>query len=715
MRSLRLNPPPALRPVPLVVAMFWMPATPTWAQDSAPQLEVITVTGQKRPEPLQEVPAAVKAFSAKKIEDMGIKTTQDFISMTPNVSFENSFTYGNSSVSIRGVNQLNNGDSPVAVVIDGVPQNNQKQLKMNLFDIQRIEVFKGPQGALHGRNAIGGAINIETKPPTNEFEGFGEVALGNGKSREFTGGVSGALVKDTVLFRIGGQALKSAGLIANTYLSRATDTIDHDGSVRGKLLIYATDDLKIDLRASAVGFSAGATWDGIVRNGSPDTVTAPASNLLGNTKGRTIDLSAKIDWETRIGNVTAITGYTKLRERYRGDLDFTNPTDPDVGILGNPVDYGLPPGTQFGQGQNLSVKLLSQELRIASPDKQRFRWIAGLYYLKTKRDLDSRTFIDTNNELSQFDDPLATFDSQFGRDNNTATAVFGQTDYDIGLRTTLSASLRYDRDHRKQTDLIAGGTRAATYANWQPKLTVSHKLNTQQTAYLTYSTGFRSGGFNAPGYGDFKAETLANYEAGLKSALLANRLFLNVSFFVADSKNYQYFRLNSDAVQLIVNIERVRMRGLDFDFNWLAAKGLQFDGGLGVTLSTIGENASEPSTVGNYTPNATPWKLNLGAQYEAPLSVAFNGFMRFDWEHRSKKYWDPDNAASTQQQNLVSARVGIQAKNNKWSVMLVGRNLLNERYYSDYGSAKYFGSPLGVDTGSLAPPRTFGVEARLRF
>jgi iron complex outermembrane receptor protein len=154
---------------------------------------------------------------------------------------------------------------------------------------------------------------------------------------------------------------------------------------------------------------------------------------------------------------------------------------------------------------------------------------------------------------------------------------------------------------------------------------------------------------------------------------------------------------------------------VDFDFNWLAAKGLQFDGGLGVTLSKIRENTSDPTTVGNYTPNSTPWKLNLGAQYEASITSALDGFMRFDLEHRSKKYWDPDNVATTKPQNLVSVRIGTKAKDGKWSAMLVGRNLLNERYYSDYGSAKYFGSPPGVDTGSLAAPRTFGVEARVRF
>src|SRR5690606_25154989 len=120
----------------------------------------------------------VTAFTAQTIQDAGIQTTQDFVDLVPNMSLDDSYTYLNTFVVVRGVTQINNADAPVAIVIDGVPQNNQKQFKMNLFDVERIEVLKGPQGALYGRNAIGGAVNIVTRQPSNELEGFAEASYG---------------------------------------------------------------------------------------------------------------------------------------------------------------------------------------------------------------------------------------------------------------------------------------------------------------------------------------------------------------------------------------------------------------------------------------------------------------------------------------------------------------------------------------------------------
>ena len=159
-------------------------------------LEEIVVTAQYREENLQEVPVAVTAFSADEITRAGIENTQDFINLTPNVTLDDSFTLGNTFVQVRGVAQINNADSPIAIVVDGVPQNNQKQFKQELFDMERIEVLKGPQGSLYGRNAIGGAINIVTKAPTNELEGFVKAGYGNGDEKKFSGGLRGAIIED---------------------------------------------------------------------------------------------------------------------------------------------------------------------------------------------------------------------------------------------------------------------------------------------------------------------------------------------------------------------------------------------------------------------------------------------------------------------------------------------------------------------------------------
>ena len=700
----------ALALLGLASAAHAQSAAPTSpAEQPAPQaLETVTVTSQGRAQALQEVPISVKTFSAKQIEKTGITSTQDFINLTPNVAFDQSFTFSNSFVTIRGVSQLNNADSPVAVVIDGVPQNNQKQLKMNLFDVQRIEVMKGPQGALFGRNAIGGAITIETKQPTNTLEGFGGIEAGNGGAVSASAGVSGPIVDNKILYRIAGESQRFGGLISNTFLNEKVDKVQHDNSLRAKILAFPSDDLQLDFRVSANDFVGGATWDSVVASGDANDIVSPRSNILGQTEGHTYDFSFKAQYRTDAGTLSAITAYTDLVEKYRGDLDFTNPSDKPGGFLGF--------GFQAGQGQDLGVKMLSQELRFTSADDKPFRWIAGGLVLNTRRDLETRAFVDTNSDRAQYDDlsPGHNLLQRKEHNNNKAYSLFGQVEQDLSTATTLAAGLRYDRDERNQTDVVNGGDRAAAFNSVQPKLTLTQHLTSNVIAYGTYSTGFRSGGFNAPGLSDFKSEKLSNFEVGLKSTLLDKRLFLNASAYYADSKDFQYFFVNAaTGAQLINNIDRVHIKGVDIDFQYLPLAGLQLDGGVGTTDSRIVENAAQPDTVGHYTPKASPFKINLGVQYTATVGPNMSGYARFDVEHRSKRYWQIDNADVQDAMTLLNLRFGLSEAKDKWSTYLFVKNLTDKKFYADYNPAAYSG--LGYAIGSLAQGRQFGLGAKYRF
>lgn len=726
---------PNLKPVPLALAAL-LGAGSVWAQtaaqppasaraaaseaDAPPQLETIIVKAQRREERLQDVPVAVKAFSARQIEDAGIKSTQDFINMTPNMSLDNAQEYGNSYVVIRGLTSFNGADFPVAVVVDGVPQGNQKQLKMNLFDVQSIEVLKGPQGALYGRNAIGGAINIETKQPKNKFEGFVGMELGNGASTELSGGLSGALIDDRVLLRVVGQTKRSNGTLENTFLVKNVDAIDHDNSLRAKLTVFASESVTLDIRASTNDYQGGANWDSVVNpKGSvrtPNDIVAPRTSLLGKSWGKTDDFSFKADVETGLGVVTAITGYTNLTSNYRGDLDFSNTTNVPGGFLGL--------GFQAGQGQSAEVKLLSQELRITSPSKLPLRWIAGGYYLNTKRNNVLKAFVDTNGDLAQWDDAAKNIVDRREANNNTATAAFGQIDYDLAGDFTLSGALRYDRDERKQTDTLTNLVRAQTYDAWQPKVTLTKKFNPNVMSYGTISTGFRSGGFNGPGLPEFKSETLTNYEVGTKTTLLDSRMILNAAAFYSQSKDFQYFYVDAQtAAPIIGNIDQVDIKGVDIDFRYLPAKGWQIDGGIGIADSVIQKNSVEPGSVGKYTPKANPLKATLGIQYATPVMPNVEGSVRLDIEHRGMKYWHPDNVAASDPIDLINLRIGLNEAKGKWSASLFVRNLTDKKYYADYNGAKYSGLSYDVmagpayplDIGSLAPPRSFGIEAKMRF
>jgi iron complex outermembrane recepter protein len=696
------------RPTPTTLAISTLAALlahggPALAQ-SAPQIERIEVSAQRRIEPLQDVPAAVNALNARQLEARGVTSTEDFVSAIPNMSFDSSFTHLNSFVVLRGVTQINNADSPVAIVVDGVPQNNQKQFRMNLFDIQRIEVLKGPQGALYGRNALGGAINIVTKAPSGSFEGFGGLNLANGKDRTLNAGISGPM-GGAASFRLVAQQRESDGLIRNDYLQRKVDGIDHDSLVRGKLSLSPGKDVTVDVQAGWNDFKAGATHDSVLLDGDAAHVVNPVTNLFGKTFGSIGDASVKVDLTTGIGTLSSITAYTDLKENYRGDLDFSNPVDLPTGFLGF--------GFQAGQGQDLKVRMTSQELRLTSPDTQPIRSIVGVYALRTDRRLGTRVFIDQTGTLDQIDTGTVIV-NQSEKDRNTATAVFGQVDVDFGKQTTLSMALRHDRDERRQTDLVSGTERKLSFSKTQPKLTLTHKWHKDALVYATASTGFRSGGLNAPGLPDFRAETLSNFEVGSKNTLLGGAMVLNLALFEARSKDFQFFYVDAvSASQIIGNIDRVRMRGLDLDARWRLTRDFEMDAGLGITNSIIRANSALPDTVGNHTPKNTPLKATLGAQYEWTLGGGSRITARADVEHRSKRYWQADNVDIQPALDLLNLRVSLGGPGDRWSVALWGKNLTDEAYYTDVNAPRFSGLPYTI--GWRAQGRTFGVDAKLRF
>jgi len=496
------------------------------------------------------------------------------------------------------------------------------------------------------------------------------------------------------------------------------DAIDHDNAIRARVTVAASDSVNLDFRASSQDYRAGGPADSLLRDGNPNKFVAPDMNLDGVTWGKTNDFTFKAEVDTRLGLLTTISGYTDLTTKHRGDLDFTNPKNVLGGILG-PVNYIFPgsPG-QFGQGQDRHVKTFTQEIRITSPSNQGLRWIGGLFYLQSQRDMEVRAFIDFNSSLAGYDN-LAVQLGPIGRDQHKgrANAVFGQFDYEIDPQTTFSGALRYDTDNRSMTDLNSGSSIAHTFSAAQPKVILTKHLDPSNMVYGTYATGFRSGLFNSTNSNSpmVKAETLQNFEVGYKSSFLDKRLILNMAAFNSKSKDFQFFYVK-DFQQVIANIDKVDIKGLDFDFRFAPARGLEFDGGIGLTDSIIKANAAQPATVGKHTPKSSPWKVTLGAQYTTAIGNGMMGFGRFDMEQRSKKYWHPDNLTVSDGFGLYNLRFGIRDEKDKWSANLYGRNLGDKKYYADVNAVSYSGWPGPVGAiGHLAPGRSVGVDATFKF
>ncbi len=667
-------------------------------------LEEVVVTAQKREESLQQVPLQVAAFTAQNIVDAKIGTTQDFANMVSNVSLDDSDTYNNTFVVVRGVTQINNADAPVAIVVDGVAQNNQKQFKMNLFDVERIEVLKGPQGALYGRNAIGGAINIVTRQPGDEVAGFVNASYGNERAIDVSAGVSGPVIKDTLLYRLSGSYKKDDGRIDNVFLNTSNDFIDHDYAVRGRLQWHATEALAFDLRASHRDFEAGSQYDTPVFSGNPNVFDNPESNIRGATTGDATELTLKFDANLDFATLTGITGYTELTEVNRGDLDFRNPVNSPGGFLGL--------GIQVGQGQDLKVEMLSQELRLVSPEDNAFRWIAGTYAIQTDRSLRTRGFIDADSSFDQINNPVLILIDRAEDNDNKAYAFFAQLDYDIGDQLTVSAALRYDKDEREQLDLNTGAVRTAEYDDVQPKLTLTYDIDDDKLAYATYSTGFRSGGINAPGLPVFGDETLDNFEVGFKTVWLNRRLIVNGAAYLSQVDGFQFFFVRvADAAQIINNIEEVDIFGVELEVQALLAPGLELSASVGTTDSDIEKISALPGNEGNHAPKTTRVSSNIALQYRAPVGGGLEGIIRADYEYRGRKYWQVDNADSQDPLSLLNLRAGVET--DTWGVFLWGKNLTDEDYFTDFNPTEFSG--LDVDIGYLGQPRTYGIEGRLKF
>ena len=345
-------------------------------------------------ESLQDVPAAVTAFDSQAISNAGIERPADFIALTPNVTLVETQNAGNAFVIIRGITQNRNSEPSVAVIVDGVQQVNPAQFNQDLFDIEQIEVLKGPQGGLYGRNAIGGAIIITTKKPTDEFSGNITAGVDNGFGYYVRGGVSGPLAEGVKL-RVAGSWYDTDGFINNAFLNEKADPVE-DFSLRGNLLIEATDKLTFDLRASVNQLRTQGLYYNIVAD--VNDIAPVEVNNRGQNDRDIYNMSLKVEYAGDNAVLTSISSYDTVKEVLTGDAFDFKPI-PDSFFF-NLFEAIIGPGQGFdlNQSQYLNVKAFSQEVRLASPEDGRaFNWMAGGYLIDTTRFISTGNMIDTNN------------------------------------------------------------------------------------------------------------------------------------------------------------------------------------------------------------------------------------------------------------------------------------------------------------------------------
>jgi iron complex outermembrane receptor protein len=719
------------------IAAATLAAAPLAAQDPAPEAEAetgeIVVTSLRRTETLQDTPAAVTAFDSQAIQNAGIERPADFIALTSNVTLVETQNAGNAFVIIRGITQNRNSEPSVAVIVDGVQQVNPAQFNQDLFDIEQIEVLKGPQGGLYGRNAIGGAIIINTKKPTDEFAGNFTAGIDNGFGYFLRGGISGPLVEN-VKFRIAGSWYDTDGFIPNTFLGEDADPVQ-DFSLRGNLLVEATDQLTFDLRASVNQLRTQGLYYNIV--GDVNTIAPVRVNNPGQNDRDIYNVALRIEYAGDNAVFTSVSSYDTLTEILTGDaFDFLPIEESFFFNLFEGI-FGPGNGFDLTQSQYLNVKAFSQEVRLASPEGDGpFNWMVGGYLIDTTRFISTGNTVDTGNgALPVFRSPSTNpLNPQFSYladgQENFAWALFANAGYEFSDQLRVDASLRYDRDRRRQTTLTpqgflpnvpgvpqaqSGEVRTVSFDDWQPKITLTYEPTPDLTLYGGYSRGFRSGGFNQTGVGAesvnagivgvgdiFQAETADTFEVGAKAQVGPVRLAA-AAYTTKSENSYFFVFLAQSSTQNLGNIPETRINGFEIEASAELLPDFDVNAALGVTDSEI-KAFPDASVIGNEAPQISRYTINLGAQYAGPVSDSVDALLRIDYRRLGRTFWEPFNTTSRDPVDVVDARAGLTF--GGVSVTAFASNLFDETYNAEF-------SPGGFVF--RARPARYGVEIGYKF
>jgi iron complex outermembrane recepter protein len=408
--------------LPVALAMVWLAEplgaqaqtqtqTQTQSQGSEAALQEVVVTARRREEAALDVPVTMSVFTQQTIQSAGIESPRDFVALVPNMTMVEVQNVGNSFITIRGISQARNSEPSVAVLVDGVLEPNPYEFSQGLNDVTSIEVLKGPQGALYGRNAIGGAIIINTAEPSDHFEGETLVGVGNGPSEKAQLAVGGPIDSaGTLRYRASVDYYNTDGYLENTYLDQKADPYkEYSGRLR--LLWKPSDQWTADLRFYGDHVDTTAYYYVIPRSDeavpltsfstppNANDITSPIqTNNLGTDTRDIEDIALKLDFAAAYGTFTSISNWDHTREIDTGDAYDFRPIPTSI-AYNCPLCFVAPPGPTAAQGgpfdlsqsQFIDVTTWSQELRFTSNKVGNFAWLAGAYYIHTQR------FISTGN------------------------------------------------------------------------------------------------------------------------------------------------------------------------------------------------------------------------------------------------------------------------------------------------------------------------------
>ncbi len=689
--------------------------------ESDVQLDEVIVSAQKKEELLQKVPFSISAISSRKVQEYRLWYNKDLTAIIPNMNSTNPGD-GRNVTSIRGI-ATTSYDPAIATYIDGVSQFNLDTYIPQLFDVERIEVLRGPQGTLYGRNAMGGVINIITKRPTNQPNGFAEISVGNYGQQRYNAGVRTPIIKNKLFIGAAAMYNKLGGFYDNEYNN---SKFDKQHSITGNyyLKYLVSPEWAITLNVKHVANRNNGPFSLV--NGVDEAFANPYKlnqNATTEMVDNTFNSSLVVNYSGAALNFTSQTAW-QTNYRY-----YKTPIDGDF----SPID-GVTIINNYGKNWN-NVKALTQEFRFTSPASvtSKLKWTSGIYLFSQ---------LVPNKQATHFGEDagmLGSPDKNFGiittsDGKSFGTAVYGQASYDVNDKLEITAGVRYDYEHKKQSVLgqyqvdpdpnPVFDTRPDTSATvnfnaFSPKLSVAYHFTSHNTGYVTYSRGYRAGGFtqlssdpSQPPLFTFKPEYSNSYEAGIKNNFMNDRIRLNIAVFYTTINNAQVPTLVlPDAVTITKNAGKLHSKGAEAEFAATPVRNLEIINKVVYTDAKyktlkVPKNGAEVDLEGNkqvYTPVATS---ALAAQYGYDLGTKQNlkAVVRAEWLYVGKQYFDLANNISQDGYSLFNTRFGIAAKN--FEIMFWGRNL---------GGKKYIAYAYDFGAIHLGDPKTYGITLTGKF
>ena len=676
------------------------------ASDDVYQLPTVTVTADKRATDVQKTPSSITVMSRTKLEDANIDTIEKVLQRIPNMNFSQ-FTGGANFMSMRGITtSAGTSTSPLVMYLDGVPVDTFFNLDAPLMDIERIEVLRGPQSAIYGKNAMGGVINVISRKPTNEWHGTLQADYGSFNTQRYAAAISGPLIEDKLYLALSGSHYSTDGYMNHddTWYGNQERT----ERFKGMLRFTPTDDIDISFHLNYTARRDG--YSSLIWGDEPtlDSVANKDDYLHSDIWNMALHMSFDFDPVT----FESITTYRTENLDYAIDMiDFYGPAFAARDFYATTADTG----------RNNTRKEFTQEFRLRSPDdkKDGIKWLLGVFGGYTDMNI-RESYLNMPGTYMGF--PATMWTDQPSHEYTQDYAAFGEITIPLLDRLKVTLGLRAQQTYKKINVYnmagkeVTGMPSLPTIASFHesdcwfellPKFNISYQLTDDIMFYGGVNRSFIPGGFNNATQNGvnmtYDAQTAWNYEIGAKTEWFDKRFLLNLALFHSRVEDLQIMKLDlASGAYLSENAGSARIYGVEVDALARLLPGLDAEFSFGYLWTRF----DDYTHMGNdYSGNKIPYTPDYTASFALQYRHEKGFFARGEVLHYGQLYWSEANDYKRDPVTLLNARVGYEFE--PFAVYVYGNNLTDAKYLNYYTSSTNY--------GMMARPREIGVQLKYTF